>query len=394
MGIKASILNIFKRDTDYEKSLGVVKNGSDNLYPERVNRIINNSVTARTCSRIMATYLCGKGFEGFNDLKVDKTTTLKKFTSQIASSISKQRGVFIHVTYNANFEPKMYKVLPYMDCRLGEKDSKEYNGKIVVNKDWDSNHDQKNDVVYDVFNPDKKIVQYQIEHQKGKTFIDKVESYKGQILYYNLDESYYYALSTIDPVINDCDSEAEAGVYKNRSLRKGFFGKQMVFTKPLVAGIDDYPTPEDYHMEVTERENFKETMKDFVSAENTGGVLHVEIKHDSDSFDSELKFLNIESNIDDKIFEFTEKSTFENILMAFNSIPKGLIRPENNLFGQGKGAIEQMRIVYQDNTRIERDEVEMLVKSLMGIFYVPTTLPSITPLIDEPKEEENGTTDN
>ena len=61
-GIKARLLDIEKRETIFDKHLGIIKNGVDNAYSEKVERLINNSVTAKTASRIMASYLFGKGF--------------------------------------------------------------------------------------------------------------------------------------------------------------------------------------------------------------------------------------------------------------------------------------------------------------------------------------------
>ncbi|MDV7390552.1 hypothetical protein RZS08_04325, partial [Arthrospira platensis SPKY1] len=60
-------------------------------------------------------------------------------------------------------------------------------------------------------------------------------------LFLNDDNEFFYPLSRIDAVITDCDNEHLAGVYKNRLLRKGFFGKTMVVTRNL---IDDSMHPQ------------------------------------------------------------------------------------------------------------------------------------------------------
>ena len=102
--VKSALLDVYKKLTEYDKSLGIIENGVDNIYPERTDRYINNSVTAKTCAKIMATYLSGQGFGEADNIIVDKNnkTSLQKFTADIAKSFSKQRGVFIHVDYNAN----------------------------------------------------------------------------------------------------------------------------------------------------------------------------------------------------------------------------------------------------------------------------------------------------
>tara|TARA_R110002020_G_scaffold98221_2_gene233946 strand:- start:467 stop:1657 length:1191 start_codon:yes stop_codon:yes gene_type:complete len=390
-GIKSTLLDVYKKLTNYDKSLGVIANGIDNHYPERADRFINNSVTAKTCAKIMATYLAGKGFGEADTIIVDRKskTTLQKFTSNIARSLSKQRGVFIHVGYNANYKPSSYKVLPYTHCRLGKKDDLQYNGKIGVSDKWEESKLKKEDISFlNVFNPKEEVVRGQIEAIKGETLIDKVKGYKGQILYVNLEDEYIYALSQIDAVMNDCDSEAQASVYKNRSLRKGFFGKQLVVTRPLAGSLEDYPTPEEYNLAQSERENFKDTIKDFIGAENTGDVLNIELEfQDNEKLDDVILFKDISSNVDDKIFEYTERSVFNNILMSFNSIPPALVRPENSVFSASGESIYAMQIVYQDNTIEERKELEQLIIYLMSIFYNPLTGLSLMPLIEKKDNE-------
>jgi hypothetical protein len=384
-GFKSTIIEVYKKVVKYDKQLNVIKNGEDNLYPERADRFINNSVTAKTCAKIMATYLAGKGWGDSDEIITNKAkgTKLKKFTENIAISFAKQRGVFIHVNYNANFKPSSFEVLPYTSCRLGKKDDNKYNGKIAVSYKWDENPKEEDIIYFDVFNPNKKIVESQIENSKGKTFVEKLKNYKGQILYVNIDDEYVYALSQIDPVMNDCDSEAQASVYKNKSLRKGFFGKTLIITKPLLGSLEDYPDEKEWALASSERENFKETIQQFIGAENVGDALHLELQYEDEAgIDKAIFFKDISSNIDDKIFSYTEESVFKNILMAFNSIPPALVRPENSVFSASGESIKAMQIVYQDNTEAERTSLIETVKMLMNLYLEEETELNLIPLIE------------
>ncbi len=397
MGYKATIIEIYKKLTTYDKKLGVIVNGVDNQYPERVDRFINNSVTAKTCAKIMKSYLRGKGWGEVNDKKlVNENTTLQKFTEQVCNSASKQRGFYVHVSYNANFVPSAYNVLPYTSCRLGKKDDDKYNGKIGVSDKWGDDNVKNTDVsFYDVFNPDKAIVSAQINKVKGDTFTEKVEGYKGQILYVNFDDEYIYALSQADAVLKDCDSEAQASVYKNRFLRKGYMGQKMIVTKPLVGSLEDYDNNHALHSQAeNERDAFQGSIKDCIGADNNGGVLTLEMQFEDDNIDEMIKVIDIDSNITDDAFKHTEESVFNNILMSFNSLPSGLVRPVNTLFGQSSAAIEQMQRVYQENTSPERDTIEQTIQYLMSIFTNPLKGIEIIPLIEEETNtEEDGTAD-
>jgi hypothetical protein len=154
----ATLLNIFKKKTDYNKKLGIYENGELNQYPELVDRLINNSVTAKMALNIMTQYLVGKGFGNLDDFIINQATKqkLKDFALDLADDISKNRGYFIHFSFNANFDPVNPKILPFETCRVGEKDSKEYNGKILYKRDWKNN--KETPIVYNVFNLNKDVI--------------------------------------------------------------------------------------------------------------------------------------------------------------------------------------------------------------------------------------------
>lgn len=382
MSLKVQLLDIDTRTTPFDKRLGIIQNGFDNAYSEKIERYINNSVTAKTASNIMSAFLVGKGFgDEINKKFVNKKNTLLKAANRISKSFTKQRGVYIHINYNANYQFDSWTVLPYTQCRLGKKDDDNYNGKILIYEDWSVERIKVEDLkVIDVYNPNKAVIDAQVANAGGW------DKYKGQILYYNLDDDYHYALSTIDSVMNDCDSEAQASIFKNKSLRKGFFGKTLIVTEPLISGtIDTFPgTPEEYAVAVNERDEFKKTIQQFVGAENAGGVLHFELdpKNVDGDLNKGIRFENITSNIDDKLFSYTEESTFKNILMAFNNLPTGLVRSDATMFGSNGEALKEMKVTYQNNTEQERVELEQLVQMLMINFKEPMQV-ELIPFIDE-----------
>ncbi len=394
MGLKIRLFDIWNRPTKFDKKVGIILNGVDNLYPEKIERYINNSVTAKTAAVLMASYLAGLGFGDDEDKTVvhkKNKTTLQKFTNKLSKSFTKQRGAFIQVNWDMNFNHSSFDLLPYVHCRLGKKDDDKYNGKIGVTDKWSEKKVKLDEIDYiDVYNPDKKVIQAQVNATKGETDVEKWKAYKGQILYINLDEEYDYALSTIDAVQYDCDAEAQSSLFKNKSLRKGFFGKTLVITKPLIGNADEYPETtqgrKDYNKADSERKAFKDTINDFIGAENTGGVLHVELEHDQEKLDEAILFKNISSDIDDKLFEYTESSVFKNILMAFNNLPSGLVRSDNTLFANSGESLKEMRKVYQINTKAERNEVEQTVQMLMAKFTEPKDNLELIPLIDETED--------
>lgn len=361
--VKSSLLALYKKVTNYDKKIGVINNGEDNLYPEMVDRYINNSVTAKSCSKLMTNYLVGKGFSDNN--RMINGQSLISLTRKIAKSIVRQYGVYVNVHYDGDFRPANFKILPYSSMRKGKADDSQFTGKFLYHKDWIK--PKREDIkVFNAYNNKPEVVEAQVMACKGKTIPEKLKNYKGQVLYINLEEDYEYALSLIDPIMKDCDSEAQASLYKNRSLRRGFFGKTLVFTKPLSGDLEDYPNEVEWRRAETERDNFKEVIENMLGAENSGDAALMEIDiHDGEKIEDVISFQDVSSNVNDKMFEYTESSVFKNVLMAFNSVPPALVRPENSVFSASGESIQAMKEVYFNNTEYERDILQGIIDKLL-----------------------------
>ena len=359
--MRTLLIDVWKRLTPWSKSADVYANDTDNAYPERMDRLINNSVTAKSAASIMLQYLIGKGYGEENDSLIvnkEKDLTLIDFADDIADDLVKQRGVFIHVNWNALYQISDFSVIPYEWCRIGKADSNDYAGKVAVSKEW-LNPKRSDIQLIDVFNPRKKVIDAQVNKAGGW------EHYKGQVLFVNMDTKLRYPLSRIDSVADDCDSEAQAAVYKNRLLRKGFFGNTLVVTRPLVEEGLESGSKALIDAE-SERDKFQQAIKDSLGAENTGGVLCLEMDFAGEKLDDAILIKQIESKIDDELFEYTESSVRENILVAFNNLPAGLIKTnETSLFGNSGEAIREMKRTYWENTTKERNLLTAVINQLL-----------------------------
>ena len=165
--MKTLLIEVWKRLTPWNKSADVYSNDVDNAYPERMDRLINNSVTAKSAAAIMVQYLIGKGFGSENDsivINKEKNLKLIDFADDVADDLVKQRGVFIHVNWNALYQISDFSVIPYEWCRIGKMDSNEYAGKVAVCKGWLK--PKKSDIqLIDVFNPAKKLLTHRWKKQ-------------------------------------------------------------------------------------------------------------------------------------------------------------------------------------------------------------------------------------
>ncbi len=383
---RSTFIELFRQTFRFDKSLKIYKNGDDNNYPELIEETIEDSVTASRCAGTVADFITGKGFgDDLNNKLVhkEKHTTLFQFLQEIAESLARHKGVFIHVNYDANYDIKDMDVLPFIDCRIGKKDDNDYNGKILLCKDWQNSKKARKAKAINVFNPDKDIVKYQVEKTGG------IKKYNGQILYFKKGK-YTYPLSPLHPAIKDAQSEAQAAIFKHVSLTQGFFGKTLVVTKPLVDDILKDSDPDEFRAQETERDKFKKTIEKFIGTKNSGGVLHVEMEFESDKIEDEFLIKNIESNINDKLFAHTEDSVAANIC-ATMKVPQILVRQKDgNMFSASGEVIRQAKIFVQEQTEKDRINTEQIINKLMMRFQDAAKELSIIPLIDtnEPNNEE------
>lgn len=391
--IAVKLYELAKRLIKFDKQLGVYHNGIDNNYPERVERIINGSATAKPSAKLFRKYITGKGFgDVLNAIIVNKNSnlSLRKFLAKLANSYAYHNGAFILVNYNLNFKIIDVDVLPFGHCRIGKKDDKNYNGKIIIYDNWDESNgkvDKNKFIVIDVYNPKDDIIKSQIEKAGD------INKYKGQVFFYNPDGT-IYPLAHIDNVLEDADSEKMSSIFKNTSLRKGFFGKKIVVTPPMIGEDlrieDKFLSDEQLSLKraiTTERDNFRKSMQSFIGADNADGMLHLEMEFEGDDIDKTMKFIDVNTNINDKLFEYTEKSTANNIRKAFGNIPSILIENnESSVFGQSGEMLVQAKLFYQDQTEEDRDDLETEVLNPLFSNFEDFTMPAgglrIIPIIE------------
>lgn len=320
-----------------DKQKGIFLNGKDNAYPQRVERIINASVTAKMGCSMLKKFIIGGGFEdeALNTIIINSDllgqTTLFKFLTQCASSVSRHNGVFAQVGYDKNLQSTDVKHIPYRDCRIGKSDTAGYSGKIHVSVNWDKTIAQRDDILMiDTFNSREEVVRQQ--------FTDK---YRGQIAHLFLDDEYVYPLSTIDPALEDADTEAQISAFKNGELRGGFFAKYIV-----------------YHTAFQTNEqaaDFKRVLEKFQGGEHEGSMLLAEASFDGEGnfMDSlNFKLQKIEQNINDKIFESYETSVANNIRKSLYAIPQILIEWEGGKLSAPSGSLLQEAMAFY-NTQTE-----------------------------------------
>jgi len=299
MGFKATFLKILGFTPEYLKNEQIYEYGENNLYPYEAAAYKNASVTAISASDWMVRLMVGKGFDKDANTKlISDGYSFYRFLRNLSRSLADNNGVYVHVDYDENFKPCAFEVLPFWTCRVGWIDSRGFTSKIHYSTDWTKGG--KNTIVYDSFNPVEDVVRMQVEKSGG------INQYKGQVYYYNRNEEYVYPQNRLHACFDEADNEKKIGKYKNTILTRGFFGKTLIVTRPLVGRLDPDASKEErdeHRAKESEYDEFNNMIQESLGAENVSGALHLQMDFDDGKLEDQIIFKNIESNINPDLFQ-------------------------------------------------------------------------------------------
>ena len=240
----------------------------------------------------------------------------------------------------------------FKNVRFAKPDDTGYSAKLLYYDNWEKRKNikyNKDDIKdFNVFNLEQNAFLEQVQKAGG------IEKYKGQIYFEFLDNEYFYPLSTFDVVYLDCDSESQDSLYKNRTLRDGFFDKTIMSVTPS---------------ETEEAKNeLVNKAKDLLGPNGDSFMLIETDATESGEVDdaAAIKIDQIKSNVDPELFLNIEKGLSNNLRKAAKNVPNLLIEIEDGIFsGQSGEAIRQATNFYNAITQDDRTIIE---KSFEEIF--------------------------
>lgn len=388
--VDKSLVTKLDRSIRSDAVKGYVMFGKNNDYPEVIERIINNSVTAKAVTRIYAKFLTGQGFtnEDLNEVVIatdnrGKKITLRNLLSSAASSIAMFNGVYLHCNVNLDRKVGSVKMVPFKHCRFAKFDDRGYTAKIGVYDNWtkdteDGKTFDKNKIVWhNVFNLEEAAFVSMIKKEaKGD-----ITKYKGQVYFQFFDNQYTYPLSPIDPVYMDADTEYQIELFKNRGIRNGLLDKT-VFRVASTAND-------------TEKEELEAGIRKFIGPDGDSVlVLEDEIDPETGQIKKTGAFAidKIESNINDKLFENWEKNLANNIRKSLSAIPSVLIDYDESKLGttSGEGIIQATNF-YNSVTSDDRRQLSEIFKEIFSHWHDETLAANTDWSIKQLSLYENGT---
>ena len=349
------------------KDLNILAYDLDNLYPQRVIDIVNDSGTAKTCLRMYARFVMGRGakdIEFYKSVVNDKGLTVDKLIRKMAFSKGEFNGIALHINYNGLGQKVDVTPINFEYCRLGIE-SNEF--KIAVYDDWGKTkrkNFKKQDVQFiNVYNP--KNVLREVEEAGGW------EHYNGQVLYWT-PNGLEYPLTDFDAVLEDMITEAQTKRFKANTSAKNFLASHI-----LVTGKEEVSFDENGNEIINEDGGLAENLERFQGGDGSGTILWME--RESNEEQIELKKVDIQNY--DGLYEYTENSSRDNIIKSFLIPPVLLVRTSGSL-GTSK-EISDATEFYNAITADDRLIIEEILKEIFSNFYYkicPSNDYSILPL--------------
>jgi hypothetical protein len=356
--IRATLIELFKRQTPYREQDKVFWNGEQNNYPEEIERVVLNSPTGARAFQMFTKFIFGNGISEAENKELRGGNLLSEVAKNVVDDVALQNGAFIHVAYGidtetGDFIPVLPKSLNYEMCRISNSDDDDNAGMILhkhFNKfDVNVPRKQKNrEKWYYPFSKKQSVIKAQINKDakeagyEGEDWTEKLQYYRGQVMYLNLTPKFRYAISKFDSVFNDLDTENRISIYTNSMTRKGFMGKTAILTK----GLD-----------TEQAEDVKEQIAEWLGSENASTVFHLDVEQ-AENLSDVLHIEQVQSQFNDKQFEFSDKRLRRNILGAANNLPQELAFSDNgSMFDSGE-KYTQLKEFYWEQCEWERQKIE------------------------------------
>lgn len=367
--MRIEVAKIQKRITRRDdRKYGIINYDTDNAYPQRTVDIVGGSGVAKSCIDIFQKFINGGGFVTGGDLHVNPKLTLNQLLRKHTMDYAKHMGFAVHFNYTITGEVASVDYVPFAYCRLGiNKDTNEVDC-IAIYDNWDREKSKKiikEDIDYvDLYDPRPEVVMGQIEAAGG------IEKYKGQVYYYGADGELVYPLAYYDSELEDIETDSQIKLFKYRNISGSFMASHMLVRYGQAegggyggAGVE--PNLKDAQGSNTsyEEDDMVENIKQFQGADNFNRVMLI----DAETPDQKPELIPFTHQNNDKLFEYHEVSTQNNIRKVF-AIPTIFLDAIAGSLGMSK-EIEEATRFYNLMTKDERAIFEQCYSDIFDADY-------------------------
>lgn len=216
-------------------SLGIMKWGISNSFPQTLVNFISQSANAFPTVKRTATFLKGLGFEGEDVVVAPNGMTAKQVVDLMCEDYSVFEAVALHGNYNMDFKVSSITPMRIPVLRFNEFDELNYASKIGYHPNFGLNSVEKKMIVdlptrgsikwFNRFNPDPEVVESQILGSDGKGVIG---NYNGQILYHSSSGHSSYPIPPLQAPINYVLSDIDNSILVRKETSTGFVNSYLL----------------------------------------------------------------------------------------------------------------------------------------------------------------------
>ena len=359
--------------TRQDTSLGIMRWGLDNSFPQTLKNLIEQSPSAKPAASRTAKFYKGAGFEGEDTIVSPYGLTLKQVVSIIADDYSVFEAFAIHCNFNIKGQVTSMQPMRIAELRFNEFDELNYASKVGYHEDFGRNSEIKKTVTntvtrekikwIDRYNP--TAVQAQIlrasDLPKDKSEIARltqgVGNYRGQVLYHSEAGHSSYPIPPLQAPINYVLADVENSVLVRKETVTGF--------------IDTYLLKTMMDAEDATLVALENAIDDAQGARGTGKVITM----------SGLSEGEIQSTVLEKMGAGDRKSTIESSAVAFELGQKVinaayLIPPilagADQKTGFSSADLKEAYFIFNATTQTGRDVIEAEINRILknSIFNV------------------------
>lgn len=357
-------------DVRYLSTMNIQSYGKDNLYPQRMIELLNNSPTGKTCCNRYGTFIEGGGLrdKDFADFICNRLReTVSELLHLVCLDLAQFHGFALHVNYDMMGQIVEVQHIPFEACRLEEEDDLGHVAFINYHPDWAGKKTRagnrisvtsKNVQKIYVFNPNPFVVLNQVEESGG------IDKYLGQILWYSMDGRYKYPKPIYDQVVTCMSTDDGLDNVKYRNVRNNFLMAGMfIHKKAMQLGIDP-ETGKQIEEDDNKSNAISESLDIFQGDENACAIMDVTVNQEEDF----PEFKSFEAQNFDKKFDTTEKSTEERIYAAFGQEVFYCIR--TGKLGFSGTVINDAFDYYNSYVFREREEIAKIFSKVFSRFSI------------------------
>ena len=353
----------------YSAASAIIPYGTDNLYPNRITKVVRKSPTAKGCIKRTSEFIFGQGLALGGDMIVNRDgDTLNNVIGQAVKNYSEMNGFALHLNFNVFGQiSEMFAVdLKYIrksknlktaQYGLWEKNNRgaTYLGSDFVEVD-----------LYGEVDPEKAI------EEEG------LLNYKGQIYYFSKDFQ-IYPDSPLDSASISASFEKEVQVYQYATINNGFSGSGVL--KVPVRGQGEQT---DKNIDAA-----KDNLASIHGADRAGSFITMPIPVDMDGkFQTTNLFESFTPNNIDTLFVNQNKKAEEDILKTY-TMPKILLGvSDSGMFNQA--SFNDAFNYKNADTEGDRKIIEKEFEKILDDSIFPLETVELVPL--EMKGDQSETT--